>query len=73
MRKPKMTRQRKQIIEKLQNSNLMFGYTEQGAKEFWFKQGGAVNEKVITGMLARGLLKISEEGPFGVGQEIVVA
>lgn len=71
--KPRMTKQRKAILEKLARTRLMFGYTDHGVREFWFEDCGDANQDVINGMVNVGLLKISEEGPFGIGQEIIQA
>lgn len=68
--KPRMTKQRKAILEKVEQTKLMFGYTDHGCREFWFEDCSNANQEIINSMIDVGLLKISEDGPFGIGQTL---
>lgn len=70
--KPRMTRQRLAILQKLNTSTLAWGYGEQGGKEYFFTDGSGVSGSVVEGMLRAGLLK-HKQSPLGVGQEILPA
>lgn len=69
--KPRMTKQRVKVLENLKSHRMMWGFTERGCREFWYDNGSYPNHEIIEGMLKAGFLKISEDGPLGIGQEIV--
>lgn len=72
MKKPRMTKQRLAILERLNASALAWGYGDQGRKGYFFTDGGSVSANVVEGMLRTGLLKHASS-PLGVGQEIIPA
>lgn len=69
----RMTKQRKEILSYMDKADLVFGYTDQGNRMYFFTDGKAVSDRVVEGMIACGLLKFTESPLGGLGQEIVRA
>jgi len=70
----KMTKQRKQMIERIKDANdrgvaLCFGFTDRGAEEYFFSDGGDVRQDMVERMIEAGLLRKSES-LLGTGQEL---
>jgi len=72
--KTRMTKERKAMIDKIKKLNsenvaLCFGYTERGAEEYYFSNGGNVNQEIVSRMINAGILKKSDS-ILGMGQEL---
>lgn len=71
--KIRITPQRKAILDYMNNAPLVFDYTPQGNRMYFFTDGKAANERVVEGMIDRGLLRFTESPLGGKGQEVVKA
>lgn len=69
----RMTKQRKEVLNYMNKAHLVFDYTPNGNRMYFFTDGKAVSERVVEGMIACGLLKFTESPLGGFGQEIVRA
>jgi len=69
--KVRMTKQRKEILEYMSKAPLVFDYTPQGNRMYFFTDGKAAKEKVVESMIQKGLLAFTESPLGGKGQEIV--
>lgn len=68
----RMTKTRKEVLEKMNSCALYFGYTDGGSEEYYYSDGSAPNQEVVSGLLSAGALKKSES-ELGMGQEIILA
>jgi len=66
-----MTKKRRQILSHMDNAHLVFDYTPQGNRLYFFTDGTPVSERTVEGMISCGLLRFTESPLGGPGQEIV--
>ncbi len=71
--KVRITKQRRHILDHMKNAHLVFDYTPQGNRLYFFTDGTAAKENVVESMIASGLLKFTESPLGGPGQEVVAA